>query len=159
MESRHPEYQYLDLLSEILEKGFRKVDRGTGDASYSLFGRQIRFDLSKDFPLLTTKKVFWKGVVEELYWFMSGQNNVSYLTRKGVHIWDDYPYKYYKKKMEEGKVPNLSKEEFVKNLETDTMGLQENMESCRTFTESYGGIGPQEPRGERSINLLGRLRN
>lgn len=116
---KHQEYQYLDLMKEILEKGFRKVDRGTGDASYSLFGKQIRFDLSKEFPLLTTKKVFWKGVLEELYWFASGQNNVSYLTRKGVHIWDDYPYKYYKKKMEEGKVANLTKEEFVDKLETD----------------------------------------
>jgi thymidylate synthase len=114
MEPKHPEYQYLDLLQEILDKGFRKVDRGTGDASYSLFGRQIRFDLSKDFPLLTTKKVFWKGVVEELYWFMSGQNNVAYLARKGVHIWDDYPYKIYNKKN-----PGLTKEEFVQKLVED----------------------------------------
>jgi thymidylate synthase len=65
--NKHPEFQYLDLLREIKEKGFRKVDRGTGDASYSLFGKQIRFDLSEGFPMLTTKKVFWKGVVEELY--------------------------------------------------------------------------------------------
>src|SRR3989338_3797678 len=98
MQTKHPEYQYLDLLKQILDKGFRKVDRGTGDASYSIFGPQMRFDLSEGFPLLTTKKVFWKGVVEELYWFMSGQSNVSYLARKGVHIWDDYPYKIYKKK-------------------------------------------------------------
>jgi thymidylate synthase len=116
---KHQEYQYLDLLKEILETGYRKVDRGTGDASYSLFGKQIRFDLSREFPLLTTKKVFWKGVVEELYWFASGQNNVSYLARKGVHIWDDYPYKYYKKEMEDGKLPPLTKDEFVKKLETD----------------------------------------
>jgi thymidylate synthase len=123
---KHPEYQYLDLLKEILEKGFRKVDRGTGDASYSLFGKQIRFDLSKDFPLLTTKKVFWKGVVEELYWFMSGQNNVSYLTRKGVHIWDDYPYKIYNKKSQDGKLPILTKEEFVKKMETDDAFAKEH---------------------------------
>ncbi|HEX5429775.1 MAG TPA: thymidylate synthase [Patescibacteria group bacterium] len=126
MQTKHPEYQYLDLLKEILEKGFRKVDRGTGDASYSLFGKQIRFDLSKEFPLLTTKKVFWKGVVEELYWFASGQNNVSYLTRKGVHIWDDYPYKYYKKQMDEGSVLALTKEEFVKKLETDDQFANEH---------------------------------
>jgi thymidylate synthase len=123
---KHPEYQYLDLLKEILEKGFRKVDRGTGDASYSLFGKQIRFDLSKDFPLLTTKKVFWKGVVEELYWFMFGQNNVSYLTRKGVHIWDDYPYKIYNKKSQDGKLPILTKEEFVKKMETDDAFAKEH---------------------------------
>jgi len=114
METKHPEYQYLDLLKEILDKGYKKVDRGTGDASFSLFGRQIRFDLSKDFPLLTTKKVYWKGVVEELYWFMSGQSNVSYLARKGVHIWDDYPYNIYNKKN-----PGMTKEEFVQKLIDD----------------------------------------
>jgi len=60
-EQKHPEYQYLDLLQEILDHGFRKVDQGTGDASYSVFGKQIRFKLADGFPLLTTKKVFWKG--------------------------------------------------------------------------------------------------
>lgn len=119
MENKHPEYQYLDLLRDILDNGFRKVDRGTGDASYSVFGRQIRFDLSKGFPLLTTKKVFWKGVLEELYWFASGQSDVTYLTRKGVHIWDDYPYKIYNKKVELKQAEPMTKEEFVTKLETD----------------------------------------
>ena len=91
----HPEYQYLNLLQDILDNGVRKVDRGTGDASYSVFGRQIRFDLSKGFPLLTTKKVYWKGVLHELYWFLSGQSNIKYLVDNNVHIWDDYPYKIY----------------------------------------------------------------
>lgn len=131
--NNHPEYQYLDLLKEILEKGFRKVDRGTGDASYSLFGKQIRFDLSKDFPLLTTKKVYWKGVVEELYWFMSGQSNVSYLTRKNVHIWDDYPYKIYNKKFPD----QLSKDEFVKKLETDDQFAKDHGELPRIYGELW----------------------
>lgn len=116
---KHGEYQYLDLLKEILDHGFRKVDRGTGDASFSVFGKQIRFDLSKGFPLLTTKKVFWKGVLQELYWFASGQDDVSYLARQGVHIWDDYPYKIYNKKVEAKVEPALTKEEFVAKLETD----------------------------------------
>lgn len=119
MESQHPEYQYLNLLKEILDQGFRKVDQGTGDASYSLFGRQIRFNLAEGFPLLTTKKIFWKGVLEELYWFMSGQSNVSYLTRKGVHIWDDYPYRIYSLKAKENNYPELTKEEFIAKLKTD----------------------------------------
>ena len=96
MKKIHPEYQYLDLLKEVLEKGYKKVDRGTGDGSYSLFGRQMRFDLSEGFPLLTTKKVYWKGVIHELYWFMSGQSNIKYLVDNNIHIWDDYPYKIYK---------------------------------------------------------------
>jgi thymidylate synthase len=137
MKKNHPEYQYLDLLQNILDNGFRKVDQGTGDASYSLFGNQMRFDLSQGFPLLTTKKVFWKGVVEELYWFMSGQTNVSYLTRKGVHIWDDYPYKIYKKKAEEGKLPELTKEEFVEKLEADNSFATEHGELPRIYGEMW----------------------
>jgi thymidylate synthase len=134
---QHPEYQYLNLMKEILEKGFRKVDRGTGDASYSLFGKQIRFDLSEGFPLLTTKKVFWKGVVEELYWFMSGQSNVSYLSRKGVHIWDDYPYKIYKKKSDDGQLPALTKGEFIKKLETDDEFAKAHGELPRIYGELW----------------------
>ncbi|MCL5774944.1 MAG: thymidylate synthase [Patescibacteria group bacterium] len=116
---RHPEYQYLDLLKEILETGDRKVDQGTGDASFSVFGKQMRFDLSKGFPLLTTKKVYWKGVVEELYWFISGQSNVTYLTKKGVHIWDDYPFKIYNEAVRAGKEPQISKEDFINKMVSD----------------------------------------
>lgn len=134
---KHPEYQYLDLLKEILETGFRKVDRGTGDASYSLFGKQIRFDLSQGFPLLTTKKVYWKGVLEELYWFMSGQSNVSYLAKKGVHIWDDYPYKIYKKKADDGKLPQMTKEEFVEKLTNDESFSKQHGELPRIYGELW----------------------
>lgn len=112
----HPEYQYLNLIKDILKNGVRKVDRGTGVASYSVFGRQIRFDLSRGFPLLTTKKVYWKGIVVELYWFISGQSNIKYLVDHKVHIWDDYPYKIYKLRN-----PNssLKKEQFIKKIKTD----------------------------------------
>src|SRR5438309_11522886 len=96
----HPEYQYLNLMQEILDTGERKVDRGTDIALYSLFGRQTRYDLSEGFPLLTTKKVYWRGVLHELYWFMSGQTNIKYLVDNNVHIWDDYPYKIYTGKMQ-----------------------------------------------------------
>lgn len=138
---RHPEYQYLDLLKEILETGFRKVDRGTGDASYSVFGKQIRFDLSQGFPLLTTKKVYWKGVLEELYWFASGNNNVSYLTRKGVHIWDDYPYKIYQNKVKNKQVPDISKEEFIEQLTiNDTFAAEHGI-----LPKIYGELWRQWP--------------
>jgi thymidylate synthase len=115
MKNLHPEYQYLNLLQDILDNGYRKVDRGTGDASYSVFGRQLRFDLSQGFPLLTTKKVYWKGVLHELYWFLSGQSNIEYLVKNKVHIWDDYPYKIYVEK----KGGPLTKEEFIAKIETD----------------------------------------
>lgn len=118
MTNKHPEYQYLELLKEALEHGERKVDRGTGIVLYSLFGRQTRYDLSKSFPLLTTKKVYWKGVLHELYWFMSGQTNIKYLVDNNVHIWDDYPYKIYcKREGERVKGEEiLSKDEFVEKI-------------------------------------------
>jgi thymidylate synthase len=135
--SQHPEQQYLNLLQEVLYNGSRKVDRGTGDASYSLFGKQMRFNLADGFPLLTTKKVFWKGVVEELYWFMSGQTNVQYLAKKGVHIWDDYPYKIYKKKMEAGAVPQLTKDAFVEKLVSDDAFAKEHGHLPRIYGEMW----------------------
>ncbi len=112
----HPEYQYLDLLQELLDHGERKVDRGTDIVLHSLFGRQTRYDLSQGFPLLTTKRVYWKGVLHELYWFMSGQTNIKYLVDNNVHIWDDYPYKMYAKKAQNKEVPKLTKEEFVAKI-------------------------------------------
>src|SRR5258708_5751871 len=98
MQTRHQEYQYLDLMQEILDKGERQED-SIGVSTYSLFGRQIRFDLSNGLPLLTTKKVYWKGVLHELYWFMKGDTNIKYLVDNNVHIWDDYPYKIYCEKV------------------------------------------------------------
>lgn len=113
---QHPEYQYLDLLRETL-KGEEQVDRGTGVKTYSVFGRQIRFDLSEGFPLLTTKKVYWKGVLHELYWFLTGNSNIKYLVDNNVHIWDDYPYKIYVSK-NKGKKP-LTKDEFIQKIASD----------------------------------------
>lgn len=116
---QHPEQQYLDLMRELLESGVEQVDAGTGVKTYSLFGRQMRFDLSQGFPLLTTKKVFWRGILEELYWFLSGQNNIKYLVDKKIHIWDDYPYRIYREKMEAGTEKEMTKEEFIAKIETD----------------------------------------
>src|SRR5690242_2759619 len=119
MADQHQEYQYLNLLQEALDHGSKKVDRGTDIKLYSLFGRQTRYDLSEGFPLLTTKKVYWKGVVAELYWFMSGQTNIKYLVDNNVHIWDDYPYKYYMRAVKAKKAPMLSKEEFIGQIKVD----------------------------------------
>lgn len=80
---------YEDLLAEIMEYGHEKSDR-TGTGTKSLFGKQIRYDLSQFFPLITTKKVFFRGVVEELLWLLSGSTNVQPLLDKNVHIWDEW---------------------------------------------------------------------
>ena len=116
---RHPEYQYLDLLRDILDHGVRKQDHNTGVGLTSVFGRQMRFDLSKGFPLLTTKKVPWNSIMHELYWFMSGQTNIKYLVDNKVPIWNDYPYKIYKDKAGKGEFSELSKEDFVEKIKTD----------------------------------------
>jgi thymidylate synthase len=79
--------QFLDLLRNILENGAVRGDR-TGTGTKGLFGAQLRFDLSQGFPLITTRKVFFKGVIYELLWFLAGDTNIKYLTDHNVHIWD-----------------------------------------------------------------------
>src|SRR5208283_1092359 len=78
---------YLDLLQNILDHGVIRGDR-TGTGTRSLFGAKLRFDRSKGFPLVTTRKVFFKGVIRELLWFLAGDTNIKYLTDNNVHIWD-----------------------------------------------------------------------
>ncbi|XP_076930667.1 bifunctional dihydrofolate reductase-thymidylate synthase 1-like [Bidens hawaiensis] len=84
---KHEEYLYLNLVKDIISNGALKGDR-TGTGTLSKFGCQMRFNLRKSFPLLTTKKVFWRGVVEELLWFISGSTSAKVLQDKGIRIWD-----------------------------------------------------------------------
>lgn len=130
----HPEQQYLDIGREILKDGIKQKDRGTGVVTYSLFGRKSEYDLEKEFPLLTTKKVYWNGVVQELYWFFSGQTNIKYLVENNTHIWDDYPYKIFKEKNPKSK---MTKDEFIENIRFDAKFAKKWGELPRIYGEMW----------------------
>ena len=105
--------QYLDLLTRIKTEGAVKSDR-TGTGTKSVFGHQMRFDLSQGFPLLTTKKVFLKGIIHELLWFLNGDTNIKYLVDNGVHIWDNDAYRYYNELCFKAGVLPVAMEEFLR---------------------------------------------
>ncbi|MBU0880033.1 MAG: thymidylate synthase [Patescibacteria group bacterium] len=141
LNQNHPEYQYLNLLKDIKENGSDKKLFFTPEVLQdyakkgekppyikSVFGRQIRFNLSKGFPLLTTKKVFIRGIIIELLWFLRGDTNIKYLVDNNVHIWDEWAYKRYRKEnnplnpLLQGcqlKEELLSQEEFIEKIKNE----------------------------------------
>ena len=132
--AKHPEYQYLNLLKDIMKNGTDKpVFNNPGVTIRSVFGRQIRFDLQQGFPLLTTKKVFSRGIIEELLWFIKGDSNIKYLVDRNVHIWDDWAYKPYKKAAEQGKEAELTQEEFILKLK--------DLPATDKFVKKWGDLG------------------
>ena len=127
---KHPEYQYLDILRDIMENGSDKpVFNNPGVTIKSVFGRQSRYNLQEGFPLLTTKKVFMRGIIEELLWFLKGDSNIKYLADRDVHIWDEWAYKPYKKQMTiDNKLEILDQKAFmqkIKKLPTDDPFVKE----------------------------------
>lgn len=127
MAVRHPEYQYLDLLELILEKGDQRIDR-TGVGTRSLFGAMLRFDLSDGaVPILTTKRVFWKTAVKEMLWFLTGGTSLQPLLRDNVRIWTDWPLANYRKATGE----DISQAEFERRIVEDD-----------AFAQAWGDLGP-----------------
>lgn len=124
------EQQYLNLLQDILDNGVDKSDR-TGTGTRSVFGRQLRFDLTKGFPLLTTKKVFLKAIIYELLWFLSGESNIRPLLMNNVHIWDEWPYRDYCIALKKKKEMPLGQEEFIQKIKDD-----------EKFAQKWGDLGP-----------------
>jgi len=129
--------QYLDLLQNIMDNGIDKGDR-TGVGTRSIFGAQLRFDLNKGFPLLTTKKVFLKGIIHELIWFVRGGTNIKYLVENNVKIWNEWPYqKYLEANNLDKEYPKYS-EEWSKKMEE----FVENIKNDNEFAKKWGDLGP-----------------
>lgn len=152
MRDRSGEYAYLDLLRDVLDNGLYKDDR-TKTGTKSIFGRQIRFDLRTGFPLLTTKKMFLRGIIHELLWFLKGESNIKYLVDHDVHIWDAWPYKHYVSNSRDKK--KLTQEAFIARIKID-----------QAFADRWGDLGPvygvqwrkwQSPEGKVIDQIQGAI--
>jgi thymidylate synthase len=128
--------QYLELLEDIKSNGVLKPNR-TGVDQIGVFGRQLRFDLSQGFPAMTTKKLFMRGIIHELIWFLKGSTNIKYLVDNDVHIWDEWPYRHYL--IERGDtVPDSSSDEWKSGIKAFT----EKIKTDGKFAAQYGELGP-----------------
>jgi thymidylate synthase len=124
---------YLQLLDRILYEGSSRGDR-TGTGTWSIFSHTLEIDMTKGFPLLTTKKMFTKGIIHELLWFLNGDTNIQYLVKNDVHIWDSDCYKKYHNTWKDdtyGVLDSLTKEQFIERIRTDDV-----------FAKEWGDLGP-----------------
>ena len=144
--------QYLDLVRHIRDHGVKKEDR-TGTGTTSIFGHQMRFDLSEGFPLVTSKKVHLKSILHELLWFIRGDTNIRYLVENGVGIWNDWPYQSWLRKTDqEDLYPMYSpewkdkKKEFIQRIKDDA-----------AFAEEHGDLGPVYGRQWRNFEGVDQL--
>ena len=142
------EHDYLKLLHDILNNGVEKQDR-TGTGTISVFGRQIRHKMSEGFPLLTTKKMYFKGIVTELLWFLKGDTNIKYLVDNNCHIWDGDAYNAYQRGFKEKHYlkPTSTKEEFIERIKTDD-----------EFAKVWGELGPIYGRQWRNWDVYDQYR-
>lgn len=143
---------YLDLLQHILDHGDRKDDR-TGTGTLSVFGYQMRFDLSEGFPLLTTKKIHLKSVIHELLWFIAGDTNIRYLAQNGVNIWNDWPFQHWLEATGQaaqypkyGQAWREKMKDFVEQIKTD-----------EDFAARWGELGPVYGRQWRNFEGIDQL--
>lgn len=128
--------QYLKLLRDIRDNGELKGDR-TGTGTKSVFGRQVRYNLSEGFPAVTTKKLYFNSVVHELLWFLKGTGNIEYLAQNNVHIWDEWPYKNYliKNNLD---VPEINSQEWRDGMKI----FIEKVATDHDFASQWGDLGP-----------------
>lgn len=150
--------QYTDLLQTILDYGVEKKDR-TGTGTKSIFGYTIRHNMKDGFPLLTTKKMFFKGIVTELLWFLRGDTNIKYLVDNDCHIWDGDAYQSYcKRYWELGEIAKIEYGSSYYNHETneyefETYSKEEFVNYIKTndaFAKKWGDLGPVYGAGWRN---------
>lgn len=164
--NENPDKEYLSLMKHILENGIDRSER-TGVGTRSVFGHQMRFDLAKGFPLLTTKKVFMRGIIHELLWFLTGDTNIKYLVRNDVKIWNEWAFQVYLEKNNLTKeLPRYSKE-WTEKLEWFVKQIKESDE----FAKDWGELGPiygkqwrdwETPKGDhidQIQNVIDMLKN
>lgn len=143
---------YLDLLEDVKTNGVGKDDR-TGTGTRSVFGRQIRCDLSAGFPLLTTKKVFLRGIIHELLWFVRGDTNIKYLVDNNVGIWNEWPFQNYL-------VKNGLDKQFDKHSSEWQYKLEEfitNIKEDDKFAKQWGELGPVYGKQWRNFSGIDQL--
>lgn len=150
--------QYQELLSDILKNGTRKSDR-TGTGTLSVFGRHIRHKMSEGFPLITTKKVYWKGVVEELLWFLRGETNIKPLVQKDVNIWVGDCYQRY---LKECKKIEKTEESLLQDLHSEGRPYTERefiekIKSDGHFADKWGELGPVYGKQWRAWDHFSRV--
>jgi thymidylate synthase len=135
--------QYQELLEYILDNGVEKKDR-TGTGTLSVFGRQIRHSMKDGFPLLTTKKIYFKGIVVELLWFLRGDTSIKFLIDNDCHIWDGDCFANYQKEFKKlyYRTAQMSKEEFINKIKTDD-----------EFAKKWGELGPVYGKQWRSWDI------
>lgn len=134
--------QYLDILRDLIDAPLKGASRKGLPGSHELFGRSMKFDLSEGFPLLTTKKLYYKGAFHELVWMLRGFSNIDYLVLNNVHIWDDDAYRYYTKMYEKSeglRVESLlTKEAFVERISEGDIKFPRSKYRLGDVGKSYG---------------------
>lgn len=177
----HVDEQYLNLVNEILEKGVEKDTRA--GKTLSLFGKQLRFNLKEGLPMLTTKKMFAKGVIHELLWFLKGDTNIKYLVDNGVHIWDDDAYRYYLTLVDKHNeatqtepeydwfkrtaITKLSKEEFIEKVKEGAKAwiivdkkayIMSSLPNAFEYEYQFGDLGPVYGHQWRNWNGIDQVK-
>ncbi len=142
---------YLDLLRHVLDHGLRKQDR-TGTGTLSVFGYQMRFDLQQGFPLATTKKVWFRGLAQEMLWFLSGSTNIKPLVDQGISIWTDWPLKNFLEAAGES-IPPSDSDAWV-TLKKD---FEARIRADDAFAGQYGDLGPVYGRQWRDFGGVDQI--